>query len=266
MTTYDAKYAAWFKAQLDTYGEWEWSPNKVDAILVNANDNDTVKLEQLIDFFAKVGVEYLGEGNLQTIFDAGFKTIVDVINMSEFEWTQMIGANGRKIHKSIREKLTNVPWYVVAGAHPAFGRGVGVRKMKKLYEAFAGDMRKLGDINAIQAVEGFEFKTASKISSGFVRGFIKFLTDTSATITFAPYEAPKTGTLSGQTFLFTGFRSSDLEAKIVEQGGKISSSVSSKLTYLVAADVNDSSGKLKKARDIGTKIISREELIELLGE
>lgn len=243
----------------------EWTSTGVDLVIVNANDNDTVRLEQLIDFFAKVGTEYLGEGNLQTVFDAGFKTIVDVINLSEFEWTSMIGANGKKIYKSIREKLNNVPWYVVAGAHPAFGRGVGVRKMKKLYEAFAGDIRKLGLVNEIVAVEGFEVKTASKISAGYTKEFIQFLTDTSATITFAPYEVPKTGGLSGQTFLFTGFRSSDLEAKIVEQGGKISSSVSSKLTYLVAADVNDSSGKLKKARELGTKIISRDDLIAILG-
>lgn len=241
-----------------------WTSTGVDLVVVNVNDNDTVKLEQLIDFFAKVGVEYLGEGNLQEIFNAGFKTIVEVINLSEFEWTSMIGANGKKIYKSIREKLRNVPWYIVAGAHPTFGRGVGVRKMKKLYEAFEGDLQKVGDINAILTVDGFEFKTAAKITTGFTN-FIQFLTDTSATIVFSTYEAPKQGGLSGSTFLFTGFRSSDLEAKIVEQGGKISSSVSSKLTYLVAADVNESSGKLTKARELGTKIISREELVEILS-
>lgn len=244
--------------------EWKWNETGVDAVLVNANDNDTVKLEQLIDFFAKVGVEYLGEGNLQEIFNAGFKTVVDVINLSQFELTSLIGANGKKIHKSIREKLHNVPWYIVAGAYSGFGRGVGVRKMKKLYDAFSGDIKKLAIMQEILAVEGFEFKTAAKITSGYTN-FLKFLTDTSATITFAEYEAPKQGGLSGSTFLFTGFRSSDLEAKIVEQGGKISSSVSSKLNYLVAADPNESSGKLTKARELGTKIITREELVDLLG-
>ena len=244
-----------------------WTLNKdgqkVDLVLENVSDNDTVKLEQMIDFFGKTGVEHLGEGNLKAIFDAGFTTVVDAINLSQFEWTSMIGANGKKIYASIREKLKNVPWYIVAGAHSAFGRGVGVRKMKKLYEAFEGDMTKLSSVPAILAVDGFEAKTAMKITSGFTN-FIKFLTDTSATITFATYEAPKSGGLSGSTFLFTGFRSPELEAKIVEHGGKISSSVSSKLTFLVAADPSETSGKLKKAREVGTKIISREELEEML--
>lgn len=244
---------------------WQWNDTGVDGVLKNVNDNDTVKLEQMIDFFAKVGTEYLGEGNLQTIFDAGFTTIVDVINLSEFEWSRMIGANGKKIYKSIRAKLNNVPWYIVAGASPVFGRGIGVRKMKKLYDAFEGDMKKLSDLNAILSVEGFEQKTATKIRGGFT-DFIKFLTDTDATITFAKYEALKAGGLSGQSFLFTGFRDKGLEKRIEEKGGKISSAVSSKLTYLVAADPSETSGKLTKARDLGTKIITREALETLLGD
>lgn len=257
-------YSIWFVDELSAIGDWKWSPNHVDAILENAEDNETVQLEQLIDFFGKVGTEYLGEGNLQTIFDAGFKTIVDVINLSEFEWVNMIGANGKKIYKSIREKLKNVPWYIVAGAHPAFGRGVGVRKMKKLYDAFAGDMRNLGLVAKIVAVEGFETKTATKIAYGY-QTFIKFMTDTDATITFAKYEAPKGGDLSGESFLFTGFRDKGLEKTIEEKGGKIASSVSSKLTYLVALDPSEDSGKLKKARELGTKIISRDQLVAILS-
>lgn len=258
--------ATYFQNSLDeAAGDlgWTWSEKKVDAIVVDASGNETVQLEQLIDFFSKVGTEYLGEGNLKTIFDAGFTTIVDVINLSEFEWTSMIGANGKKIFKSLREKLKNVPWYIVAGAHPAFGRGIGVRKMKKLYEAFAGDIGKLNNINTILAVDGFEFKTATKIVAGFLP-FLKFLTDTNATITFASYEAPKGGDFAGKTFLFTGFRDKALEKTIEEKGGKISSSVSSKLTYLVAADVNETSGKLTKARENNVTIISKDDLLEML--
>jgi DNA ligase (NAD+) len=258
-------FDSWFNELVGQFGPWHWSPNKVDAILVNAQDNDTVKLEQLIDFAAKMGIEHIGEGNMKAIFDAGYTTVTDFVKMMASDIGLAIGSSvmGKKIHKSIREKLKNVAWYIVAGAHPAFGRGVGVRKMKKLYDAFSGDMKKLGDVNAILAVEGFEQKTATKIRTGFT-DFIKFLTDTSATITFAEYEAPKGGDLSGQSFLFTGFRDKGLEKKIEEKGGKNSSAVSSKLTYLVALDPNEDSGKLKKARDLGTKIITRDQLMEIL--
>jgi DNA ligase (NAD+) len=252
------------KPQMPTE-DFTWTVNKdgkkVDAVVTNVHDNDTVKLEQLIDFFGKIGTEYLGEGNLKIVFDSGFTSIEEVINLSESEWISMIGANGKKIFKSIREKLTNTPWHLVAGSHPCFGRGIGRKKMKRLYDAFKGDMNKLNNIDAMLTVEGFDIKTATKISSGFT-AFLIFKNNIG--IKFAEYEAPKSGGLSGSTFLFTGFRSPELEAKVVEQGGKMSSSVSSKLTYLVAADVNESSGKLNKARDIGTKIITREQLEEML--
>lgn len=261
--TYEQKYDAWFNNQLNAIGDWTWSPNHVDAILTNANDNATVQLEQMIDFAAKIGIEHLGEGNMKAIYEAGYTTITDFVKMTVVELSQAIGSSvmAKKIHKSKVEKLTNAPWYLVAGAHPCFGRGVGVRKAKKLYEGFSGDIAKLANISQIVSVEGFDIKTATKIASGYAV-FMQFVQD--CNIVFANYEAPKGGDLSGQSFLFTGFRSGDLEKQIVDRGGKIASSVSSKLTYLVALNPDENSGKLDKAREIGTKIITRDQLIEML--
>ncbi len=270
---YENQYGVWLIEQLGKFGDYTWTKNSndefVDAVLVDVANNETVQLEQLIDFAAKMGIEHIGEGNMKAVYDAGYTTITEFVKMTALEIGQAIGSSivGKKIRTSMTEKLTNVPWYIVAGAHSAFGRGIGQRKMKKLYDAFKGDIRFLKNTDAIVAVEGFEEKTANKIAAGY-EAFTEFLRDVSAnsqTITFSKYEAPKTGDLSGESFLFTGFRDKKLEKTIVEKGGKIASSVSSKLTYLVAADPNEDSGKLKKAREIGTKIISRDQLLEILA-
>ena len=55
----------------------------------------------------------------------------------------------------------------------------------------------------------------------------------------------------------------ELKEKIEANGGKISSSISSKLNYLVAGD-NMGPSKLQKATELGIKIISDEELFTLI--
>lgn len=67
--------------------------------------------------------------------------------------------------------------------------------------------------------------------------------------------------LSGKTFVITGslmnYKNRDeLVAKIESLGGKVSGSVSAKTSYLINNDVTSTSGKNKKAKDLGIPIIS----------
>lgn len=253
------------KAQMPTE-DAEWTKTGVDLVLKNAGDNKTVKFEQLNDFFASIDAPNLREGNLKKIFDAGFETPEEIIELTQEDFASLLGSQvmGKKVFTGLREKLTNIPLYVLMGSHPAFGRGVGVRKMKKLYEAFEGRMEMCKSVPNITQVEGFDHKTASKVANGWP-AFVKFRERTKKYIKVAAYEAKKTGSLSGSSFCFTGFRSKELEAAIEELGGKVSSSVSSKLTYLVAEDKDSTSGKAKKARELGVKVIGPEELRQLVG-
>ena len=73
--------------------------------------------------------------------------------------------------------------------------------------------------------------------------------------------------LSGKTFIISGTfeRSRDELKDIIEQnGGKILSSISAKLNYVVAGD-NMGPSKLEKAQKLNIPIISDEELMGMLG-
>ncbi len=73
--------------------------------------------------------------------------------------------------------------------------------------------------------------------------------------------------LAGKTFIISGvFERSREELKdIIElNGGKIVSSISAKLNYLVAGD-NMGPSKLEKARKLNIPVISDEELMEMIG-
>ncbi|UYL10500.1 NAD-dependent DNA ligase LigA [Bdellovibrio sp. SKB1291214] len=73
------------------------------------------------------------------------------------------------------------------------------------------------------------------------------------------------GALSGMSFLITGtlpVKRDDAKDVIEKNGGKILSSVSSKLSYLVVGD--DPGSKVDKAQTLGVKIISWEDLQKML--
>ena len=84
---------------------------------------------------------------------------------------------------------------------------------------------------------------------------------------------PKTnteGSCAGITFVITGdvhdFKNRDeFKAYVESQGGKVAGSVSKKTGYLVNNDVESTSSKNKKAKDLGVPIISEDTFIQMFG-
>lgn len=246
-------------------GDNVWSDTGVDLILADATSNDTVRFQQLNDFFATIDVPHLGEGNLRLMFDMGFDTPEKIIPLTQEDIGSLVGsiAIGKKIFTSMRTKFTKIPMHLLMGAHPAFGRGVGVRKMKKLEEAFDGDMSMCVDIDKIVAVEGFDVKTAKKIVQGYPI-FTTFLQSISQYVEVAPYVKRAQGLLTGKDIVITGFRDKTLDARIESLGGRVASGVSNKTHVVVAADPSEVSTKLTKARQLGIPIVSKADFIKTL--
>lgn len=76
--------------------------------------------------------------------------------------------------------------------------------------------------------------------------------------------------LTGQTFVVTGslkhFENRDaLKEKIESLGGKISGSISKKVTALINNDVNSTSSKNTKAKSIGVKIMSEDDFLSYIS-
>jgi len=64
--------------------------------------------------------------------------------------------------------------------------------------------------------------------------------------------------------VFSKVSRNDLKKLIEDNGGKVSSSISSKTNYLVAGE-NMGPSKLAKAEQLGTKIISEDEFLGMLN-
>ena len=81
-------------------------------------------------------------------------------------------------------------------------------------------------------------------------------------------ETKETG-ISGKTFVITGSvthykNREELKAHIESLGGKTSGSVSSKTDFLINNDVSSTSGKNKKAKELGIPIISEEDFLKMV--
>ena len=81
-----------------------------------------------------------------------------------------------------------------------------------------------------------------------------------------PDVSPSGDRCQGLTFVITGDvhhykNRNELKAYIESQGGKVASAVSGSTSYLINNDVTSTSGKNKKAKELGIPIISEEEFI-----
>ena len=84
---------------------------------------------------------------------------------------------------------------------------------------------------------------------------------------FENRQVEKTTELQGMTFVLTGTLNSmtrdEAGDKIKQRGGKVSSSVSKKTSYVVAGD--NPGSKLDKAQNLGVIILNEEEFLKLLN-
>ena len=84
-------------------------------------------------------------------------------------------------------------------------------------------------------------------------------------------EEPEGGQdLSGVNFVITGSvehfaNRGEVKEEIERRGGKVTGSVTSKTNYLINNDVNSTSSKNRKARELGIPIISEEEFLKMLN-
>lgn len=242
----------------EEFGQIEWTDTGVDMYLEDADNNDIVIVNRLIDIFTSLDVPHLREGSIKKLFDAGYKTPTQIIKATETDLRSIIGESaGSKVFNGLKEKLNGIPLGILAGASQLLGRGIGRRKMTKLVEALGEEYFLTGNVivDDIVKVEGFEEKTAEVIVSN-IGEFRKFLNEIDGYYVLTKKEVNTSGDLVGTVVVFTGIRDKDLEAKIEARGGVIGSSIGKTTTHLVAKDPSSGSSKLKKASDMGVNVIS----------
>jgi DNA ligase (NAD+) len=120
-------------------------------------------------------------------------------------------------------------------------------------------------------IEGIGKQAAASLSAYFKNSEAKEMLDRIRAHGLSFTEAAQGGrskNCQGQVFIFTGTMAglsrNEAKARVKEAGGKVASSVSKKVTHVVAGEKAGS--KLKKAKELGIPILSESEFSRMLAD
>ena len=238
--------------------EIDWNENGIE--LVTLSETDDQKLKQNVAFFEILEADNVSEGIITQLWDAGYQTIEDILNVSQNQLEKIDRFGKRKaqiVYNSIKKSVTDVQLSKLMHASGLF-RGLGSKKLA-LLEHFTTKPT----IDQVMEIEGFA-EISAKVFVDNYDSFFTFVGNLPITIA-EKVEAVKVGTdLEGKSFVYTGVRDKESEEIILSRGGKIGGSVSKTTTHLVMKTKGSNSAKELKAISLGVKILTLEELLSIL--
>ncbi len=232
-------------------------------------------LERLMHFASKdaMDIRGLGEANIEKFYNLGLlKTIPEVYTL-DFEKIGTLEGFGKKSIDNLRTAIEASKQQPLHRLIFALGiRFVGETTAKTLAHAVHHllDLKDFSE-EQLMALEDIGPKVANSVFTFFRNDdniqMLQRLENLGLQLNNDNKQYSSGGNLEGLTFLFTGtmqqLKRSEAEELVEQNGGKIVSGVSSKLSYLVVGE--DAGSKLEKAKKINSvKVISEGDFLKML--
>lgn len=265
------------------------SPTKIvkdndSEVLICTNDDCKGKLlGKLSHAVSKnaLNVDGLSEATIQKFIDLGWLTsIKDIYHLSDHkeEMSALEGFGKRSVTKILnsieKSRNTSLQRFIYSLSIPLVGKSASKDISNELDGDFDAFMHTLSVYGAeyFKNIPGIGDSIVNSMND-FFRKHCNDMYDLSKEFTFEkPISLATTDdikSLAGKTFVITGslehFENRDAAKTEIElHGGKVSGSVSAKTSYLVNNDIESTSGKNKKAKELGIPIISENQLIAMM--
>ncbi len=231
------------------------------------------KLEHFISRKA-MNIDELGPKTIEQLYNAGYvRNAADLYDLT-FDQLANLERMGEKSANNILtslEKSKQTPYDRVLFALGI--RFVGSTVAKKLAEY-------LPDIAALRGASYEELIAINEIGDRIANSILEYFKDPEHVLLVERLQAAglkfkaensavemESDKLAGQTFVISGVFESisreELQQLITSHGGKVVSSISAKLSYLVAGDKMGPS-KLEKANKLGVKMLSEDQFLDMI--
>lgn len=248
--------------------------------LNDAIDGNEVLVRDIMHMVSKpvLNIKGFSEATARKLVESGtVKSRNDIFSLTVQDIAKLEGLGEKsatKLVDQLQERKAGVafPRFMRALCVPGIGAHVG----EAIESEFGNGMvfwslLKNGKVSAekLEAIDGIGPETAAALMS---REYIDaFDALASHVIIKTPTKEEDLGwrasAFAGKNFVLTGkmpLPRSHYEEVIKKAGGNVQSAVNSKTDFLVIADVNSTSTKARKARELGTELISPEQLETML--
>lgn len=244
------------------------------AIRCTNTDCPAQLMRHLIHFVSRdaMDIDGMGPAVLEQLINAELvKSPADLYRLT----TEQISALERKAEKSAENLISSIEKSKLNELYRliyALGiRNIGLKAAKLICENFTTvDDIMNAKAEDFEAIDGFGSVMAKSLESYFALDSTKQLISElrELGLQMKPSAPKKSGGIfEGKTFVLTGtlptMKRSEASKLIEQHGGKTSSSVSKKTSYVLAG--SDAGSKLTKAQTLGIQILSEEEFLEMIN-
>ena len=225
-----------------------------------------------------MNIEGLSEATLEKFIDRGFvKDFTDIFHLDRYEEEiKKMEGFGEKSYVNLQKSVEHARKTTLPKLLYSLGiANIGLANAKMICKALENDPQKLPDatVEELGAIPG--------VGEVIAQSYVAYFTEEKHCKLYKellreveiPQETGEAETpiLEGKNFVITGSvhhfaNRAEVKELIEKKGGKVTGSVTSKTDYLINNDVESTSSKNKKARELGIPILSEEAFLKMIEE
>lgn len=222
-----------------------------------------------------MNIEGLSDAILSKLIDEGIiKTYADLYHIDNFKDIIInFEGFGEKSYNNLYNSIEKSRKIKLANFIYALGiTDIGLSRAKLICKKFNNNLDEIrnASLEDISTIDGLGEIIAEKWVNTFNNvEFNKELDSLLNEIEFIDIKSSNEGKLNDLTFVITGslnhYDNRDSLIEFIENnGGKVVKAISNNVNYLINNDINSTSSKNKKAKELGIKIISEDDFVNLL--
>lgn len=238
-------------------------------VLMCTNKNCGAKIEGKLQHFIDshgLDIESMSTAIINDLIDLGWLTkMSDIFHLKEHrdEWIQMKGYGENSVDKILEGIPTSIElWKVIASAGiPSVEKQTAILLADhyQTWEAFRQAIDNKEDLTKLNGIGDITAKVILEFDYSEIDDVMNYLTIKQKVVG---------GVLDHMSFCITGslihYSNRDELVKVIESNGGKIAGVNKNLTYLICNDKTSTSGKSKKAKDLGIPVITEEEFMNMI--
>lgn len=245
--------------------EFIWDKTETNIIATDLGDDNTLCVKLISDMFSKLGIKFVSQATVKKLLEGGLDNFIKIVSADKKKLNDIFTSKtAERIHTNISEGMKAVSIPVLIGSSNILGFGVGTKRVELLLKFLPNifDVNNKVKKEDIKKIEGFADIMGDKVYLNLK--YAKLFLQKMKPFMKAKKVSRTDDDFLGKKFVFSGFRDKGLEDRIKEKGGSVVGSVSSKTSGIITKDVNETTGKLEKARSLGIKIYSKKDFEKIL--